>query len=271
VTRSKRSASVPARPDEPYTLTHLEQKAAERQVARNAGTGPRPRIKVVKQTVKDGKKSVQLSVDHKDAETGELLLMESLGTGSPFVASFLTEQLAFLAESDGTIREAVLNRHLALVQEIGPVDTVEAMLACQMVAVHVVTMGIAKSVYGSSGDRREVYLSQLNKLGRTFSTQIDALKRYRSTGAQKVVVEHRHYHLAPGSQAVFGDVTGAPQGGGETETGDLPHERMLLSECPPVHGHVKANGVPMPGASGERLEGVPISRRTRRAGARTDA
>jgi len=44
-----------------------------------------------------------------------------------------------------------------------------------------------------------------NKLLRTFNTQVETLKRYRSKGEQKVMVEHVHVHQ--GGQAIVGNVT----------------------------------------------------------------
>ena len=50
-----------------------------------------------------------------------------------------------------------------------------------------------------------IALAQINKLTRTFTTQMEVLKRYRSKGDQKVIVEHVHVH--DGGQAVVGNVT----------------------------------------------------------------
>jgi hypothetical protein len=44
----------------------------------------------------------------------------------------------------------------------------------------------------------------LNKLARTFNLQLEALKRLRSGGEQKVRVEHVHVH--EGGQAIVGNV-----------------------------------------------------------------
>ena len=44
----------------------------------------------------------------------------------------------------------------------------------------------------------------LNKLTRTFATQVEALKRYRSKGEQKVTVEH--VTVNEGGQAIVGNV-----------------------------------------------------------------
>ena len=52
----------------------------------------------------------------------------------------------------------------------------------------------------------------LNKLARTFSSQVEALKKYRSTGEQNIRVQH--VNVSEGGQAIVGKVqTG---GGGRT-------------------------------------------------------
>lgn len=50
-----------------------------------------------------------------------------------------------------------------------------------------------------------------NKLARTFTAQIDALKRYRSKGEQKMTVDH--VTVNEGGQAIVGNVK---SGGGGT-------------------------------------------------------
>ena len=54
-----------------------------------------------------------------------------------------------------------------------------------------------------------------NKLARTFTAQVEALKRYRSRGEQTVRVEH--VHVNEGGQAIIGDVsTGEGRGAKKT-------------------------------------------------------
>jgi hypothetical protein len=48
----------------------------------------------------------------------------------------------------------------------------------------------------------------LNKLTRTFTTQMETLKRYRTGGEQKVTVQH--VSVGEGGQAIVGNVTQAP-------------------------------------------------------------
>src|SRR5688500_12491773 len=48
-----------------------------------------------------------------------------------------------------------------------------------------------------------------SKLARTFTAQVDALKRYRTTGEQVVSVQH--VSVSDGGQAIVGNVTHAPR------------------------------------------------------------
>jgi hypothetical protein len=50
----------------------------------------------------------------------------------------------------------------------------------------------------------------LNKLARTFTTQMEALKRYRTGGQQRVTVEHVHVHQ--GGQAIVGHIESRGEG-----------------------------------------------------------
>ena len=50
----------------------------------------------------------------------------------------------------------------------------------------------------------EQYECGLNKHGRTFTTKMEALKRYRSKGNQRIVVER--VNVSEGGQAIVGNV-----------------------------------------------------------------
>ncbi|MBK8085024.1 MAG: hypothetical protein IPK28_15040 [Devosia sp.] len=104
-------------------------------------------------------------------------------------------------------------------------------------------------------DRLEFYERSLNRLARTFSTQIEALKKYRA-GPQQVVVEHRHYHL---HQEAPGDET-QPGVGVFEEKEHQPHVRNQgrFPERETVRGSLEANGAAMPGPGHEGKEGVPL-------------
>jgi len=65
-----------------------------------------------------------------------------------------------------------------------------------------------------------------NKLTRTYAAQMEALKRYRSNGSQKVTVEH--VTVNEGGQAIVGNVMNAPAGReGDQPKGDgQPHAQV---------------------------------------------
>ena len=190
----------------PYEPSSTEQVALASNAERKAARSPLIGVKVTK--AEGGTTRIQVS--HRDPTLAEPLLCEQFGTDISEFASLLVEQLGHLSivksESGETVSDNVLNAHITMVRGIAPTDEIEAMLACQMAAVHMLSMGAATSAYrGVNAERRDLALAQINKLTRTFTTQMEALKRYRSKGDQKVTVEHVHVH--DGGQAVVGNVT----------------------------------------------------------------
>lgn len=100
---------------------------------------------------------------------------------------------------------------------IAPKDELEGMLAVQMVSIHNATMECLRRamIPEQCFDGRTGNLNQANKLARTFTTQMEALNRYRGKGQQKMTVEHVHVH--EGGQAIVGNVQGGR--GGEKNEG----------------------------------------------------
>jgi hypothetical protein len=80
----------------------------------------------------------------------------------------------------------------AALASLGVRDGLEALLAVQMVSVHSLAMEfLAKvAVKNQTETGIELYVNRANKLFRTFTAQMEALKKYRSTGEQHVTVEH---------------------------------------------------------------------------------
>ena len=96
----------------------------------------------------------------------------------------------------------------SLVKGVKPRDQVEAMLAAQMAAVHMATMTLARRlVHVENLPQQDSAERAFNKLARTFATQMEALKRYRTGGEQKVTVQH--VSVSEGGQAIVGNVTQA--------------------------------------------------------------
>ena len=97
-----------------------------------------------------------------------------------------------------------LNHTMSLMEGVSPNDPVEGMLATQMVAIHEMTMVNARKASSNdiSPEFRQQYVNNTVKLSRTFTSQIEALKKYRSKGAQKITVEH--VNVEAGGQAMVG-------------------------------------------------------------------
>jgi hypothetical protein len=84
-----------------------------------------------------------------------------------------------------------------------------------MAAVHLAIMSFGQRLAnaqiigeGESAERA------VNRLTRTFATQMEALRRYRSGGEQKVTVQHVS---VSGGQAIVGNVTQAPKASSHQE------------------------------------------------------
>jgi hypothetical protein len=79
------------------------------------------------------------------------------------------------------------------------------MLAVQMAAIHSLTMTFAQRLANVDNiPQQDSAERALNKLARTFTAQLEALKRYRSNGEQKVTVEH--VTVNNGGKAIVGNV-----------------------------------------------------------------
>ncbi len=136
---------------------------------------------------------------------------------------------------------------LSVVKGIEPRDQVEAMLAAQMAAVHNATMTFARHLaHVDNLAQQDSAQSAFNKLARTFTAQVEALKNYRSKGEQRMVVQH--VNVAEGGQAIVGNVTAPTEGAGaKKKIGDQPH---ALAYAP---------GVEMPRHVEKEREKVPIT------------
>ena len=102
---------------------------------------------------------------------------------------------------------------LAVIKGIEPRDQIEAMLAAQMAAVHNASMTFARRLaHVDNIPQQDSAERAFNKLARTFAAQVEALKRYRSGGEQKMTVQH--VHVAEGGQAIVGNVNAPAEGVG---------------------------------------------------------
>lgn len=159
---------------------------------------------IVAEDTTDGR---QARSSHPQNIVGLSMLLKELGVPDMAFLEPFMRQLVNAASGAGAPRSDVANFMLAAVKDARPRDATEAMLAAQMAAVHVATMRLAGQLAGAKIlPHQEVGARGLNTLARTYSAQMDTLKRYRSKGEQKVTVQH--VTVKDGGKAVVGNVGG---------------------------------------------------------------
>ena len=145
-------------------------------------------------------------------------LTEAFGTPDIELQNFLLNQVVqtfrdvVKPQEFGTEKlDEFCNNAVALLNGIEPRDEIEGMLAVQMIGVHNLAMETLKRAMmnGQTFEGKQASVNEATKMLRTFTAQIEALKRYRTGGQQKVTVEH--VHVNEGGQAIVGTVN---QGGG---------------------------------------------------------
>ncbi len=99
------------------------------------------------------------------------------------------------------------NFAIAIISEIGPKDAIESMLAVQMASVHLAILRHSRQMAAvETIAQLEVQERVFNKLTRTFTAQMEALRKHRHGGQQKMTVEH--VTVNDGGQAIVGNVEG---------------------------------------------------------------
>ena len=157
----------------------------------------------------------ELTIANSDG-LGLVKFAEALGTPDSGLQNYLLNQLSntFFGYDDSRLVE-VNNNSLALLNGIQPQDEIEGMLAIQMIAVHNMAMETMRRamITGQTFQGTEGNVNNATKMLRTFAVQMEALKRYRTGGQQKVIVEH--VNVNQGGQAIVGAVSTGGRGYGE--------------------------------------------------------
>jgi hypothetical protein len=152
----------------------------------------------------------KISLDHPDELIGRALLGEAFASADDDFVNGIVSQLASVGGRGQDINERGLNFMLSVIKGIEPRDQLEAMLAAQMAAVHVASMTFAhRLAHVDNIAQQDSAERAFNKLTRTFATQMEALKRYRTGAGQKVTLQH--VSVAEGGKAIVGNVTQSPR------------------------------------------------------------
>jgi hypothetical protein len=204
-----------------YSPTPEERAAIEKSFDIRK-TAPAPQLKV---------ENNKVSIDHPDELIGYLLMQNALGTADGAFMHGLLGQLARATSGGAKVSETDFNFMVSVIKGIEPRDQVESMLAAQMSAIHMAMLKfIAHLPRIESLPQQDAAERAINKLARTFTTQMEALKRYRTGGEQKVTVQH--VTVGEGGQAIVGNVT---QGrGAATPEGATQRLALTKTETAPM-------------------------------------
>jgi hypothetical protein len=156
---------------------------------------------------------------HDNERAWDLQIHDSFGTRSRSVVLTFMRQLRELSGQGWDDQrqcwrpnETQLNAALAFVSGIRPRNEVEAALAAQMLAVHLMQMRVSAEALRFNGHIDPRTLNAASALARTFTMQMGALYRNRGKGRstrQKIVVKHekhihthQHVHVHEGGQDI---------------------------------------------------------------------
>jgi hypothetical protein len=176
-------------------------------------------------------------------------LLKAVGSTDGDFLRGLTTQLVNAGSQGPKADEHGINFMLAVIKGIEPRDQIEAMLAAQMAAVHMASMTFARRLaHIDNLAQQDSAQNAFNNLARTFAAQVEALKRYRSGGEQKMTVQH--VHVAEGGQAIVGNVSASAEGvGARKKTEDQPHAQLTYAPGVAMPRQIEAARatVPRPG------------------------
>jgi len=115
-----------------------------------------------------------------------------------------------------------LYRAVELYESLEPAEGAEGMLAAQMVGTHFAAMECLRraALSNQTFEGRDVNLKHAQKLMVLYARQLETLNKNRGKGQQKVTVEH--VHVAPGGQAIVGNVETGTGAKGSTSPKQIP-------------------------------------------------
>ena len=145
----------------------------------------------------------------KAAVKDEDSLKTLFGTTTPQAAEGLLRHCMKVLRSDeasddfeGNDERTFLTSTIA---EVKPRDGIESMLAVQMAVTHVALIRAGRWMATADNLRQsQAHTSGYNKLARTFTAQMEALRKHRNGGKQTVLVQH--VNVEGGGKAIVGNV-----------------------------------------------------------------
>ena len=217
---NKSKSTTKKKPAKKDTKALAKKEYTEEEKARIAKYDERKKRKSVKvKIVKSDSGESQITVENPKGQLYEVKMLEALGTPDSDLQIRLLDQVVQTfkgtVSADGFDNDKVVsayNSTMAILTGIQPQDEIEGMLAVQMIGVHNMAMETLKRamISDQTFEGKQANVNQSTKMLRTYIAQMEAIKKYRTGGQQKMVVEH--VHVNEGGQAIVGTVN---QGGGK--------------------------------------------------------
>lgn len=151
-------------------------------------------------------KQVAMWIDEDNVvKIDETRMRDAFGSTDPRFVKKIVEQVLIATGKEGNLNKEAADFACSVIEGIQPRDQVEAMLAAQMAAVHNAAMTFARRLnHVDNIAQQDSAEKAFNKLMRTYASQMEALRKYRTGGEQKVTVQH--VTVNDGGQAVVGDI-----------------------------------------------------------------
>ncbi|MDA8585561.1 hypothetical protein N9L47_04730 [Rhodobacteraceae bacterium] len=108
--------------------------------------------------------------------------------------------------ADGQVLGDQRHFMLSIVNDLEPKDAVERMLSVQLATTHVAMVRTARAMTKCDfQSQQEAYSNCYNRLARTYTAQMETLRKHRHGGKQTVTVQH--VNVEDGGQAIVGNVS----------------------------------------------------------------
>ncbi len=219
--KTKKSKSTrKKKPVKKNTKALAKKEYTDEEKARLAKYKERKERRPVKfKAAKSDSGKAAIALQEPDDPLVAVKMYEAFGTADADLQGHLLTQVVNTfgeISADGAgieAQAAAANKVIPILIGIQPQDEIEAMLAVQMIGVHNIAMDyMGKATRTDRVDFMSTYMNGATKSLRTFAAQMEALKKYRTGGQQRMIVEH--VNVNEGGQAIVGTVN---QGGGKNE------------------------------------------------------
>jgi len=168
--------------------------------SRSDVSGTNPAIRNKRRIEMNSHEEGVLEVRVPDAAT----LLDLFKTGDERLAVALLSQAGSAAELTQPDQQTFI---IDMIADFAPRDATERLLTMQMATTHAGMMHVASKMNNATHhEASEAYDRSFNRLARTFTTQMEALRKHRNGGQSRVTVEH--VTVNEGGQVIVGNVEG---------------------------------------------------------------